>query len=152
MRLVTYCFNEFSEIQECAFILDFSRCNPTLDLIPQPLQLLDFFLKVSLILFFLIAVSCIVNFLPNVFKCFNTFRHFLQTPVNFTWGKKGVTMNVFIFVLITGVMWHHTFKLQIIHLINKHYNGSETLIPGFNESTAHQCWETMSWGFIKLFD
>lgn len=64
----TYSFNELSVFHKLAFVFDLSRLDPGFDLVSKPLKLFDLLLKISFILFFLIAICCIVNLLPNVLK------------------------------------------------------------------------------------
>jgi len=83
----SYHFYQLSFVHEDGLVLDFCRRDPSLNLISKPLQLLDLFLEILFIFFFLIRVWRIVNFLPSLFKFFDTFGYFLQTAVYLRWKE-----------------------------------------------------------------
>ena len=80
----SYSFDELSVLQQGALVFDLARLDPGLDLVSEPLQLLDLLLEIRFVLLLLVAVGSIVDFLPDVFKKFHTFSDFFQTAVNFT--------------------------------------------------------------------
>lgn len=49
----------------------------------------------------LIAVSGIVNLLPNVLERFHSFRHFFETPIDLTWKERAVRVKAIEFNAMT---------------------------------------------------
>lgn len=77
-------FDQLSIFNELPLVFNIARGKPGFDLIAKPLQLLDFFLEIRFIFFFLIAVCCIVYLLPDIFESFYSLCDFLKTPLDFT--------------------------------------------------------------------
>lgn len=82
LELLHLGFNETPGLQQRLLVLDFRRSNPSLDLVSQPLELLDFLLEVHFVLFLLILLLRAVDLLPNVIKEFDALVDLFHDPLN----------------------------------------------------------------------
>ena len=62
-----------------------------MDLISEPLQLLDLLLQVFLVLLFLVGVGRVVYLLPGLLKLLDSLSHLLQAPVYLSWSEERVS-------------------------------------------------------------
>ena len=81
--MLPYRFYELPFFDKNGFVFDFCGCDPGLDLVPQPLKFFDLLFEVLLIFFFLIAVRCMVDFVPSVVKFVYAFGDLFQAAVYF---------------------------------------------------------------------
>jgi hypothetical protein len=81
-------FNRFPRLEERLLVLHRVACYPRLDLLTQPLQLLDLFLQLRLVLLLLHRRRRSPHLLVNVLKDLAPLLHLLQRRVDLSCARK----------------------------------------------------------------
>ena len=87
---ITHRLDVLPLLGEDSLVVDGARGDPCLDLVSQPLQLLDLLLEVLLVLLLLVRVRRIPHLLEVLLELVGSFHHLLQAPVDLGCKNKSI--------------------------------------------------------------